>query len=76
MSKMIQIRHVPETLHRKLKVRATEAGMTLSDYLKVELERMAAQPTLAQIAARLRTLAPVALGESTVETLQASRDQR
>ncbi len=76
MSKMIQIRHVSDTLHRKLKVRATNAGMTLSDYLKDELERMAAQPTLAQIAARLRTLAPVDLDESPVETLSAARDQR
>ena len=76
MSKMIQIRHVPDTLHRKLKVRATEAGMTLSDYLKDELERMAAQPTLAQIAARLKTLAPVDLDESPLKTLRASREQR
>ncbi len=73
---MIQIRHVPDTLHHKLKVRATEAGTTLSDYLKDELERMAAQPTRAQIAARLKTLSPVGLDESPIETLRAARDQR
>lgn len=76
MSKMIQIRHVPDTLHRKLKVRAAEADMTLSDYIKLELEQMAARPTLAQIAARLRALDPVELDESVVDTLQQARDAR
>ena len=45
MSKMVQIRNVPEALHRKLKVRAADAGQTLSDYLLAELERLAARPT-------------------------------
>jgi antitoxin FitA len=38
MSKMIQIRNVPDELHRTLKVRAAQAGMTLSDYLLSEIE--------------------------------------
>ena len=41
MSKMIQIRNVPDTLHRKIKARAAQAGMTLSDYLLGEIERIA-----------------------------------
>ena len=45
MSRMVQIRNVPDALHRKLKVRATDAGQTLSDYLLAELERVAARPT-------------------------------
>ncbi len=45
MSKMVQVRNVPEALHRKLKVRAANAGQTLSDYLLTELERLAARPT-------------------------------
>ena len=45
MSKMVQIRNVPEALHRKLKVRAAGSGQTLSDYLLAELERLAARPT-------------------------------
>jgi plasmid stability protein len=76
MPKMIQIRHVPDALHRKLKVRAAEADMTLSDYIKLELEQMAARPTLAQIAARLQALEPVELGESVVDYLQAARESR
>ena len=46
MSKMIQIRNVPDALHRRLKARAAEAGMSLSDYLLAELRRSAERPTL------------------------------
>ena len=53
MSKMVQIRNVPEALHRKLKVRAAEAGQTLSDYLLAELERLAARPTRDEMLTRL-----------------------
>jgi hypothetical protein len=45
MSRMVQIRNVPDALHRKLKSRAADAGQTLSDYLLAELERTAARPT-------------------------------
>ncbi|MGH9112142.1 MAG: FitA-like ribbon-helix-helix domain-containing protein, partial [Acidimicrobiales bacterium] len=41
MSKMIQVRHVPDDVHRTLKARAAKAGMSLSDYLRAELERLA-----------------------------------
>ncbi|MCC6245972.1 MAG: hypothetical protein IT353_24275 [Gemmatimonadaceae bacterium] len=73
---MIQIRHVPDALHRTLKIRAAEADMTLSDYIKLELEQMAARPTLAQIAARLNALQPVELNEPVVDILQQARDAR
>jgi len=53
MSKMVQIRNVPEALHRKLKVRAADAGRTLSDYLLAELERLAARPTRDEMLTRL-----------------------
>jgi plasmid stability protein len=43
MSKMIQVRHVPDAVHRSLKARAARAGMSLSDYLRVELEHLAEQ---------------------------------
>ena len=76
MPKMIQIRHVPDALHRTLKIRAAEADMTLSDYIKLELEQMAARPTLADIAARLNALQPIELDEPVVDTLQQARDAR
>jgi plasmid stability protein len=53
MSKMVQIRNVPDALHRKLKVRAAGAGQTLSDYLLAELERLAARPTRDEMLTRL-----------------------
>jgi hypothetical protein len=46
MSKMIQIRHVPDHLHQQLKERASANGMSLSDYLLGELEEIAGKPTL------------------------------
>jgi hypothetical protein len=45
MSRTVQIRNVPDALHRKLKARALDSGQTLSDYLLTELERLAARPT-------------------------------
>jgi plasmid stability protein len=53
--KMIQIRNVPEDLHRKLKARAAEAGLTLSDYLLREAERAAERPTIEQLTAQVRS---------------------
>ena len=53
MSKMIQLRHVPDALHKRLRARAAMAGMTLSDYLQQELERIAAQLTSSELRARL-----------------------
>lgn len=54
MSKMIQIRNVPDDLHRELKMRATAAGMNLSDYLKRELGRRSRKSTIREIAERSR----------------------
>ncbi len=53
MTKMIQLRNVPERVHRTLKARAAGAGMSLSDYIKRDLEEAAARPTLEEIDARV-----------------------
>ncbi len=53
MSKMIQIRNVPDEVHRKLKMRAVEEGVSLSDLLAREARQLAERPTLAQMRARL-----------------------
>jgi plasmid stability protein len=50
---MVQIRNVPDALHRTLKARALASGRTLSDYLLAELERLAARPTREEMLARL-----------------------
>ncbi len=74
MSKMIQIRNVPDALHRTLKVRAAKAGMTLSDYLLSEIEQVAEKPTLAEMMERLRSREPVELDEPPDVTIRRFRD--
>jgi len=54
MSKMIQIRNVPDDLHRDLKKRAALAGMSMSDYIKRELDRKSRKSTIKEIGARSR----------------------
>jgi plasmid stability protein len=71
---MIQIRNVPPDLHRKLKVRAAEKGMSLSDYLLAEVEKSARIPTFEEMEARLRSLPPVKLKEPPSAVLRRMRD--
>ena len=74
MSKMIQIRHVPDAVHRKIKARAARAGMTLSDYLRAEIERIAALPTRDEMLARLHARASVKLRTPAAEIIRAERE--
>ena len=76
MSKMIQIRNVPESLHRTLKVRAAEAGMSLSAYLLQELRESASRPTAAELWQRLRSRSPVEPSVPVVEAVRQERDSR
>jgi plasmid stability protein len=76
MSKMIQIRHVPDALHRKLKARAAMQGMSLSEYIKRELKLLAAQPTLEEWFERVSKHEPVELPISAAEMVRAERDSR
>lgn len=73
MSIMIQIRNVPDGLHRTLKSRAALAGMPLSDYLLQEISQVAERPTLQEMRDRLRQRRPVELPETSA---QAVRDER
>ena len=73
----IQIRNVPPELHRKLKARAAEAGMSLSDYLLETVVRPLAQlPTMDEMAARLERLAESDPSESSGEAIRAERARR
>ena len=74
MSKMIQIRNVPDELHRVLKARAASEGMSLSDYLLSEVEKVAEKPTLRELMERLRQDEPVELSESPAEVIRQMRD--
>jgi plasmid stability protein len=73
---MIQIRNVPDALHRKLKARAAMAGMSLSDYLLSEIRESAEVPTLAEFRERLHRLEPVTADIDTVRILHEERDAR
>ncbi len=59
MGKLVQIRDVPEHVHRTLKVRAAQSGASLSEYLRAELARLASLPTPDEVQARLRELPPL-----------------
>jgi plasmid stability protein len=74
MSRMVQIRNVPDTLHRKLKVRAADAGQTLSDYLLAELERLAARPTRDEMLARIHARKRVTLKTPAAVVIREERD--
>lgn len=74
MAKSIQLRHVPDALHRRLRARAAMAGTTLSDYLKQELERIAAQLTPPELRARLGSASRTTLREPTADAVRAVRD--
>jgi hypothetical protein len=75
MPKMIQIRDVPDDVHRTLKMRAAAAGTSLSDYIKRDLEIAASRPTLDEIEARVRERGSTGLRSATiVSTLRELRD--
>ena len=76
MSKMIQIRNVPDDLHRTLKIRAAANGQTLSDYLMGEVREIAKRPSAAEIRARLLQRSASKVRESPVRALRSERDAR
>ena len=76
MSKMIQIRHVPDAVHRKLKARAATKGMSLSDYLMLEISDLAKLPTMDDWLDDLATREPVEFKEPPAVTIRKMRDSK
>ena len=76
MAKMIQIRNVPDSLHRKLKARAAMEGMSLSDYLMAEISRSAERLTLRELRERLAKRPPVRPSVPPSEAVREERDFR
>jgi len=74
--KSIQIRNVPDRLHRALKARAAQAGKSLSEYLLEELRRVALRPTVEELRERLRAREPVEVSVSPVTVLREERDRK
>ena len=76
MSKMIQVRNVPDGVHRTLKAQAALAGMSLSDFLLAEIRNVADRPTVAELRERVRRRSPVAAPVSAAEAVRRERDAR
>jgi antitoxin FitA len=76
MTTMIQIRNVPDTLHRRLKSRAALAGMSLSDYLLGEIRAVAERPTLGELQARLESRSKMTPSVAPAQMVRAERDRQ
>jgi hypothetical protein len=75
-TRMIQIRHVPEDVHRKLKERAKRQGMSLSDYLLQEITLLSTQLSWDELFDEIDEEDPVATGIDWVEAIREGREER
>lgn len=73
---MIQVRNVPEALHRALKARAAREGMSLSDYIKRELEQTVERPTIREWLDRVQQNKPLKSNRSAAQAVREMRDSR
>jgi len=76
MSRMIQVRNVPDSLHRTLKAQAALSGMSLSDFLLAEIRQVAERPTIAELRERLRRRSRIESPVSAAEAVRRERDAR
>lgn len=74
MSKMVQIRDVPDEVHRTLKARAAREGMSLSDFIKKELERTVERPTMREWLERTRDAKRIPAKRNAAQIIRALRD--
>lgn len=76
MSKMIQVRDVPDFVHGTLKSRAAREGMSLSDFIKRELERVAERPTMQEWLERTQQAKPIRAKRTAMQVVRELRDER
>jgi plasmid stability protein len=74
MSKMIQVRDVPEDVHSTLKARAAREGMSLSDYIKRELEQSAERPSMREWLELTQKMKPIQSKRSGAQAVRELRD--
>lgn len=74
--KTLQVRYVPDELHTTLKVRAAQAGMSLSEYVLSELQRTSERPTRSELLARIRSRPPVRGRVDAAALVRDERDRR
>lgn len=72
---MVQIKGIPEDVHRALKARSALRGQTLSDYLRDELQRLAERPAPEELFALLDRDAPSSLGASAAPEVSRGRER-
>jgi len=75
MGVLLQIRDVPEDVHRTLKARAAASGVSLSEYVRGVLERAASRPTPAELAARVSSRGAVEPSTPSEATVRSLREQ-
>ncbi len=73
---MIQIRDVPEGVHSTLKARAAREGMSLSDFIKRELERTVERPTMREWLERARLTKPIPTKRRAAQVIRELRETR
>jgi antitoxin FitA len=76
MPRMIQIRHVPDAIHRRIKAKAALEGMSLSDYLRQEVAEIAARPTVSELRERLAQRSAVRTRVTPVQAIRSEREHR
>lgn len=76
MSHSIQVRNVPDDVHRTLRARAAAAGVSLSDYLLADITRLAQRPPVADVILRATSRSGGADVELIVEAVRSGRDRR
>jgi plasmid stability protein len=76
MSTMIQIRNVPQRVHRQLKARAALAGMSMSEYILQELKKSLERPTREELLDRIAKTPESKLRPSPADVIRAERDSR
>lgn len=74
MSKMIQIRNVPDVVHRSLKARAALEGMSLSEFLLMEMRKVADRPSRRELLERLGRPGRKSLEPAPAEMLKEERE--
>lgn len=72
----LQIRNVPEHLHRQIKARAALEGQSLSEYALSELRRAMQRPTRRELIERVAAFERITVKESAVDMVRAERDSR
>jgi len=75
MSHSIQIRNVPEDVHRTLRARAASSGMSLSDYLLADITRLAERPPVADVILRAASRSGGADVDAVVEAVRSGRER-